>query len=222
MKTLVAFDLDDTLIPEVLFIKSGIHHIARCLHEHYEWISPQRVISCMECAVFTRQNHYSALESYLASESRFRKDIDMNGVVAEFRSHIPDPNIYHLSPSRHNLLKKLRNNDEVRLALITDGRSLTQRNKIVASSLYDYFDKKDILISEETGHDKNDPDNFLYLMREYSGIKKFHYVADNPAKDFRHPLKLGWDVHLSTPFPLMIHPQTRSFTVFQDTGESAG
>lgn len=200
---LVAFDLDDTLVPEVLFIKSGIHHIAEFLHNLYPILPKQRIIGTMETALMTRRNHYSALESLL-DEYRLRGDTDMKAVVKEFRSHLPDPAIYHPTPSMIDVLENLKR-EGVPMALITDGRSITQRNKIRAAGLEAYFDNSDILISEETGHDKFDPDNFLHIMKKYAGVNEFHYVADNPPKDFLHPSRLGWQTHLVHSFPLAVH-----------------
>ncbi len=200
---MVAFDLDDTLVPEVLFIKSGIHHIASYLHDRYPCLPISRIIGAMETALLTCQNHYSALESLL-DEYHLRKKVDMKEVVKEFRSHLPDPSIYHPAPSMIEVLEDLKRRG-IPTALITDGRSITQRNKIKAAGLEKFFDNSDILISEETGHDKFDPDNFLYVMKKYAGAKEFHYVGDNPPKDFLHPARLGWHTHLEHPFPLAVH-----------------
>ncbi|MDE7420319.1 MAG: HAD hydrolase-like protein [Muribaculaceae bacterium] len=199
----VAFDLDDTLIPEVLFLKSGIRHIASFLNKLYPELPSQRIIGCMDAALVTRSNHYSALES-LIKEYRLSDSVDMKKIVTKFRSHMPDPSIYHAAPFISGILNDLKQKD-IPLALITDGRSLTQRNKIQAAGLYSFFDNSDILISEETGHDKFDPDNFLFIMKKYAGAKEFHYVGDNPRKDFLHPSRLGWKTHLAHPFPLAIH-----------------
>lgn len=157
----------------------------------------------MDTAVITHRNHYSALESLL-EEFNLLDIIDMKEVVTEFRSHYPDPSIYHLAPSTASTLEELKKSG-VKTALITDGRSLTQRNKIYAAGLHTFFDNSDILISEETGHDKFDPDSFLLIMKKYAGADEFHYVGDNPPKDFLHPSRLGWHTHLVHAFPLAIH-----------------
>lgn len=198
----IAFDLDDTLVPEVLFLKSGIRYIANILHARCPELSIQRIIGRMDTALITRKNHYAALESLL---NEFHlTNIDMRDIVAEFRAHYPDPSIYHLSPSMVDVLEKIKAKG-VKTALITDGRSITQRNKIKAAGLYSFFDDSDIFISEETGHDKSDPDSFLHLMKKYAGAEEFHYVGDNPPKDFLHPSRLGWHTHLVHAFPLAIH-----------------
>ncbi|MDE6022400.1 MAG: HAD family hydrolase [Muribaculaceae bacterium] len=203
MTKVIGFDLDDTLVPEVLFVKSGIHYIASWLCQRYPVIKPIRVISCMESALLARINHYSALENLLV-EYGMQEDVDMKDVVNRFRCHKPDPLIYHLSPHFEALLSRLCSAG-CKLVLITDGRSVTQRNKIEAARLYRYFDNDDILISGETGFDKTHPDNFLYVMRKYAGAEEYHYIGDNPQKDFMHPPKLGWKVHRAHPFPLAVH-----------------
>ena len=203
MTKVIAFDLDDTLIPEVLFLKSGIYHTAAFMCDKYSELPNQRIVSAMELALLTHRNHYSALESLL-EEFGLRDSVDMKEIVSELRSHTPDPSIYHLSPSMENALTIIKQKD-IKTALITDGRSLTQRNKIKAAGLYSFFDNSDIYISEETGYDKYDPDNFLSVMKKFAGAKEFHYVGDNPAKDFLHPSKLGWITHQVNTFPLAVH-----------------
>lgn len=200
---IVAFDLDDTLVPEALFIKSGIRHVATFLHARYPKIPFERIVGSMDTALMTYRNHYSALESLL-DQYDLLKQVDMKKIVVEFRSHYPDPSIYHPSPSIIAMLQDLKSKG-ITTALITDGRSSTQRNKIKAAGLGKYFDDSDILISEETGHDKLDPDNFLHIMKKYAGADEFHYIGDNPPKDFLHPSKLGWHTHLVHPFPLAVH-----------------
>lgn len=204
MTKVVGFDLDDTLVAEALFLKSGAFHIAAWLHQRFKTISLNRVISCVMTAVRTHQNHYSALER-LIEEYGLSESIDMKELVAEFRNHNPDPTIYHPAPSMIQTLKELKNNPDIKLVLITDGRSLTQRNKINCARLDEYFEDNDIYISEETGHDKTYPDTFLHIMEKYAGAREFHYVGDNPAKDFLHPSKLGWQTHLIHRFPLIVH-----------------
>lgn len=200
----IAFDLDDTLVPEALFIKSGTRHIARMLHKKYPVLSISRIISCMDAALFARCNHYSALEAYMESMSIDPYPI-MAEIVAEFRGHIPDREIYHMPPSMVGILESLKKSSDIRLALVTDGRSITQRNKIDVAGLYCYFEKDDIFISGETGYDKNTPDSFLAIMRKYAGAEEYHYVGDNPDKDVKHPSRLGWYTHLVRPFPLAVH-----------------
>lgn len=202
----VGFDLDDTLVPEILFLKSGSHHISNWLNKRYGMIPVSRIENAMLTAIDNRQNHYSALER-LIEEFGLTGKIDMKKTVEEFRRHLPDPAIYHPAPSVLETLRMLKSDPDIRTVLVTDGRSVTQRHKILASGLDEFFDDSDIYISEEIGHDKTSPDMFLHIMEKYAGAREFHYVGDNPLKDFLHPSRLGWHTHQTHPFPLMIHPQ---------------
>lgn len=199
----VVFDLDDTLVAEALFIKSGNRHIARWLTHRHPNLDRLLIENAMDEAMMRRLNHYSALERII-DMAGLTHSIDMTEVVAEFRGHKPDPDIYHLPPSRRALLSSLKASGYP-IALITDGRSLTQRNKIAAAGLYEFLDDDDIFISGETRHDKLQPDSFLAVMGRYPDAVAFHYVADNPAKDFVQPQRLGWRTHLVSPFPLAVH-----------------
>lgn len=199
----VGFDLDDTLIPETLFIRSGIRHISGWLSKRYHGIDIMKVTGCMEIARMSHQNHYLALESYLRIIG-MDETVDMREVVDEFRNHMPYPGIYHLFPYMESVLSRLKAS-ETKLVMITDGRSSTQRHKIEAAGLERFFDNDDIFISGETGHNKYDPDIFLHVMRKYSGAEEYHYVGDNPEKDFIHPSRLGWKTHLTHGFPLAIY-----------------
>ena len=134
MTKVVGFDLDDTLVAEVLFLKSGSHHIAKWLHDRYSIIPTNRIQTCVETAAMTRQNHYSALER-LIREYGLSDRVDMKTIVAEFRSHMPDPEIYHPAPSLRNTLIELRSNPEIKTVIVTDGRSVTLTNNRLASGL---------------------------------------------------------------------------------------
>ena len=75
------------------------------------------------------------------------------------------------------------------MSLITDGRSITQRNKLRALGIESFF--KNIVISEEVNSEKPSEYNFRMVM--YNKIaENYIYIADNPKKDFITPNKLGW------------------------------
>ena len=71
-------------------------------------------------------------------------------------------------------------------ALITDGRSLTQRLKIQALGLTDLFD--DILISEAMQSEKPDDKRFVFLQNKYPAAKRFHlHRRQHQKKILSHP-----------------------------------
>src|SRR5690606_20317114 len=107
-----------------------------------------------------------------------------NQLLEIYRNHVPQ---IDLSEDTKEILLKIKETG-YKLGLITDGRSITQRNKLKALEIEELFDK--IIISEEFGSTKPDERNFkAFLMDE---IDEYFYVADNPKKDFIVPNKLGW------------------------------
>jgi putative hydrolase of the HAD superfamily len=78
---------------------------------------------------------------------------------------------------------------QIPMAVITDGRSITQRNKIRALKIEELF--SDLLISEEFGTAKPDERNYRYFENKYPN-RQFYYFGDNTSKDFIVPQKLGW------------------------------
>ena len=78
---------------------------------------------------------------------------------------------------------------EGRTGIITDGRKITQLNKIMALELDGYFDE--IVISEDYGFEK--PSKILFEVFMKDGLShSFCYIGDNIKKDFITPKKLGW------------------------------
>ena len=80
----------------------------------------------------------------------------------------------------------------VRIGLITDGRSVQQRNKIEALGMGRWIKNEDIVISEGFGSEKPALANYEFFMKRYPECQDFTYVGDNPRKDFIAPNVLGW------------------------------
>ena len=84
----------------------------------------------------------------------------------------------------------VKNNNELE-GLLTDGRSMQQRNKINALGLNVYFNN--IVVSEEFGSEKPCLDNYLHFMKDSTqNNSNYFYIGDNPEKDFYSANKLGW------------------------------
>lgn len=170
-KKYIVFDLDDTLYYELDFLKSAYKEIAQTISKNnFEPILEQML------------NLYADNEDvfgYLSLKYSFPKD----DLLKIYREHFPEVN---LRKEVREILDRLQN-DDVKMGLLTDGRSLTQRNKIKALGIEKYFNK--IIISEEFGSEKPDEKNYrIFLEPGY----EYYYVADNPKKDFITPNILGW------------------------------
>ena len=75
------------------------------------------------------------------------------------------------------------------IGIITDGRKITQRNKLEALGIVALIDK--VVISEEIGSEKPDERNYR-IMEEAFADCSYLFMADNLRKDFITPNQRGW------------------------------
>ncbi|MGJ1314802.1 HAD family hydrolase [Sphingobacterium multivorum] len=189
MKTkYIIFDLDDTLVYEVDFLKSAYLEIAdRLDHQHssalankmYDWYI--RGLNVFE----------KLKESY--------DHLTKEELLGIYRNHKP---AIKLIEGGKELLDFCKSKG-YKLGLITDGRSITQRNKITALGITEYFDK--IIISEEFGTTKPNRNNFEVF--KDSNVESYYYIADNVSKDFVTPNLLGWKTICLLDRGLNVHEQ---------------
>lgn len=207
----IYFDLDDTLFEEREFCRSAYTEIASFLSQTYDFVFSYIVPRMME-QLSRRDNPFDLLEAELKSRGLNREGL-IKELVEMYRNHVPEKlPLFSDTKRTLDVLKKRG----VRLGLITDGRSLTQRNKIKALGLPEYFAPEDILISEECAKelpadkeqkaDKTTDVMFRKAM-EMHPDDRLIYVADNTAKDFRQPNLLGWTTFCLRHMRPMIHPQ---------------
>lgn len=182
MKTLVAFDLDDTLYKEMDYVASGYRTVAKALadatgadaRELFALISANRPLG-----------FEAALEA-LAGTSGV-ENFTVDSMVEIYRAHKPDIALF---PGVAATLADLKERGAA-LALITDGSTRHQRAKINALGLDRFFAPDAILISEETGGDKR-TDVPWEIAEKRFGAQRNIYVGDNLSKDFRLPNRRGW------------------------------
>ncbi|MDH6305593.1 putative hydrolase of the HAD superfamily [Parabacteroides sp. PH5-13] len=174
----VIFDLDDTLYKEIEYVESAYQDIANWLesihniHDVYGYM-----ISCF----YNKENVFERVnKNYLLN-------IDIDQYLEKYRNHYPN---LVLEANTITMLNELLKNN-CYLGIITDGRELTQRNKINALALHNYILEKECVISESFGYSKPSLENYLYFS-EKLGNKQYYYVGDNTSKDFIAPNYLGW------------------------------
>ena len=171
----VVFDLDDTLYSEEDFL-----------------LSAYRLI-CERIAERTGEDHYGALVGYrdagLVALDELLARHEVPYTIAEllelYRYHAPS---IELRPGVAELLERIRAWG-LGLALITDGRSRTQRAKLEALGVAEAFDY--VSVSEEIGATKPSPLAFERTMAALPAAR-YAYVGDNYGKDFVAPNTLGW------------------------------
>lgn len=185
----ICFDLDDTLCKEIDYLRSAYREIAEYAAEHCRGYSdPVSVLAhkaydVMLAAYQEGQNAFDVLNSFLGL------DLPIADYLYIYRNHKPKIALCEDVVRTLDALKA----EGVRIGLITDGRSVQQRNKIMALGLDRWIDDADIVVSEEIGSEKPALANYEYFMKRYPGCSDFTYVGDNPDKDFIAPNTLGWE-----------------------------
>lgn len=189
MKTkYIIFDLDDTLAYEIDYLKSAYKEIA----ENVDKVNSENL-------------RLEMLEAYHKGLNVFEILIQKypNSTIEEllkiYRTHFPDVQFIE---GANDLLDDIKRKG-YKIGLITDGRSITQRNKLKALGIEGIFDS--IIISEEFGSTKPDERNYKAFIVD--DIAEYFYIADNPKKDFLTPNKLGWTSICLLDKGNNIHPQ---------------
>ena len=177
----VVFDLDDTLYKEIDYLRSAYRYIAGQLAAGE--VEREEIFGSLYGAYKEGRDAFAVLlGNYRNAE--FTKDTLLNW----YRSHKPQ---ISLTDGCSEFLARLSANG-CRLGIITDGRAVTQTNKIAALGLYEYIADEDIVISERFGSEKPSSANYLHFMNKYGADARYYYIADNTAKDFIAPNRLGW------------------------------
>lgn len=193
---LIAFDLDDTLYKERQFVASGCEAVARLAASTGKLTLAEARAILADAAI--------TAEGFDRLAEATKGDLSLSDMLNEYRFHTP---VLTLPEETADLLACLKQNEHT-LVLITDGRSATQRGKIKALGLERYFSPENIIISGETGADKNYPLPFLLAAERNPGETERVYVGDNPAKDFRHPNLMGWrTIQLNDTANINVHAQ---------------
>ena len=184
----ICFDLDDTLCKEIDYLKSAYREIAEYAAEHCRGGSDpvsllaHKAYDVMIAAYQEGQNAFDVLNSFLGL------DLPIADYLYIYRNHKPKIALCEDVVRTLDALKA----EGVRIGLITDGRSVQQRNKIEALGLGRWIENADIVVSEEFGSEKPALANYEYFMKRYPECHDFTYVGDNPRKDFIAPNSLGW------------------------------
>ena len=198
---LIAFDLDDTLYKEIDFVRSAFYYISRYLNSKYP-VEQKYAYNVLYSAFENKENPFDKLFSILENANITISE-NITGLVDIYRNHPP---AIELDIETYEILSRLKSCGYI-LALVTDGRSITQRNKITALGLDRFFENHNIIISDEFGSEKTNISNFKYFNDRYPFTKKMFYIGDNPKKDFFNPAKLGWKTICLKDNGTNIHPQ---------------
>ncbi|MCL5127869.1 HAD family hydrolase [Algibacter sp. L4_22] len=174
------FDLDDTLYKEIDFLKSAYKEISRYISESTSF-AEQIIFDKMISSYYNGDNPFQTIIDFVKSE-----DIKISALLSIYRNHEPD---IILKKSHQDILAFLKET-VYKIGLITDGRSIQQRNKLKSLGLTKFFDE--VIISEEFGSEKPNVKNFNFYLDKYGKNYKYIYIGDNTKKDFIAPNALNW------------------------------
>lgn len=172
--SVVCFDLDDTLYYEIDFLKSAYFDIARTIDPKNHELLYSQMLSYYR----QRRNVFKILED--------KFEVDVDDLLNQYRNHKPKE--LKLRPGALKIFKDIKDR-KATIAIITDGREITQKNKIAALGIGSLLDT--IIISENIGTEKPHINNYQIIMDTYPN-RSYWYVGDNIKKDFVTPMKLGW------------------------------
>ena len=176
--THIVFDLDDTLYKEIDFVKSAYIYVCKYIRSRFGIDFFSQIQECIDDGI----NFYD----YIISKLHHKHNFSIEKYLELYRFHYPK---LSLSADTSEFLNNISDR-KIGFSIITDGRSISQNNKIKALGLSHLA--QNIIISEETGYKKPHVNNFKIIEKVYPD-KKFLYIADNTSKDFLAPNTLKWD-----------------------------
>lgn len=179
----IIFDLDDTLYNEKEFVKSGFKAAAKYISSNFG-LDSKKVFNHLSDQ-FDRGLRGNNFDDLL--EKWNLPNTEVENLVNIYRKHKPE---IHLYPDAEVALIEIKGH--FLLGLITEGWLETQKNKIAALNLTEYFDE--IIITGTLGIDNRKlSEKPFQMMLDKLGVKATEavYIGDNPLKDFIAPKKLG-------------------------------
>ena len=187
VKALV-FDLDDTLYPELAYVRSAFRAVAAWLEEAAAL--PADPARRWLASAFAQGDRGRVFDRLLAAFPQVAARVSVPDLVRVYRAHTPAIALY---PRMAELLDEARARS-MPVAVISDGHLEAQRRKARALGLARWADP--VLFTDAWGAQawKPDPRVFAWLQEALGRDPgRMVYVGDNPAKDFQAPRQLGWD-----------------------------
>ena len=182
----VVFDLDDTLISEDEYIKSGYRAVAQHLFERYKNSydglknsSPREIEKQLYRIYENKSNR--VFNEFLDNYQIAYEKQDILELVSVYRNHTPEISFY---PDVKNCMRTLKERG-ISIGVISDGYLETQTRKAEVLGLQEMAEK--IIFTESLGREYWKPHKYSFqLMKNYFKItyEEMMYIGDNPQKDF--------------------------------------
>lgn len=181
----IVFDLDDTLYPEITFVRSGLGAVASVIESSGQ-ATKEAALQVLEEAL-ERGGRGRVFDT--AIEELRLKNLSVRSLVSVYRSHRPQISLDRASIPTLRLANDLSRGD---VYLVTDGNRLVQRRKVAALELESHFRK--IYYTRDYGLAAEKPSCEVFeRIQKLSGksISNFTIVGDDPTKDFECVLSHG-------------------------------
>jgi putative hydrolase of the HAD superfamily len=179
----IIFDLDDTLYPELSFVESGFHAVAR--HAEKRWN-----VFADSCFRQLCDLHHSGVRGHTFDKWLLMREMPVEHspeLVDVYRSHVPRIDLF---PEMRELLLELSTNHKI--GLISDGLLDVQKHKFAALNVKTLFSS--VVFSDRWGREYWKPNArpYLYALQGLDvAADNAVYVGDNPEKDFVTARELG-------------------------------
>lgn len=183
MKKVLVFDLDDTLYPEIEFVKSGFKAVADFLNKNFG-ISGSEAFVLMNAEL---KNGRGAIFDKVLKNFGIESKRLVNQSVSVYRKHSPD---IALSPDAIRCLNRFKAYPKY---LVTDGNKIVQGNKVKVLGLNKIMNH--CFITHRYGVHNSKPSPYCFLKicaRESVAPSNVLYIGDNPNKDFVGIKPLGF------------------------------
>ena len=181
----VIFDLDNTLYPEIEYVKSGFRYVSSYLNSKYD-LDEEEIFSQL-MSIFEKNGRGKIFDILLKRLGLFSEE-NIHLLVYLYRSHNPEIKLYN---GVLYVFSKLRESN-YQIGMITDGRASVQKNKVKALDLEQYVDI--IIYTDKLGAEYWKPSITPYkiaLELLNSLPEESFYVGDDPYKDFLGPRNIG-------------------------------
>jgi putative hydrolase of the HAD superfamily len=185
-RSILVFDLDDTLYLERDFVASGFREVADVLGQRIGTEAYQ--VFRFMWGLFENGSRGHIFNQALCEFKQEDNDELVAELVNIYRFHQPKIN---LCPDVRNFLYDIKNG--FALGLITDGWPRTQWQKIEALDIARFFER--IVVTDEWSIDYRKPHPRAFAeMEAYFNVSGASciYFGDNPLKDFATPKERGW------------------------------
>jgi len=179
---ILIFDLDDTLYPEIEYVRSGFLAVANELNYLFKWPVTESFNFMLK--TLDEKGRGKVFNELLHYHGKFSKK-NVKHCINKYRHH--KPNIF-LSEDVKSVIKYFPGNKYV----VTDGHKITQGNKVEALGISSFF--KHVYITHRYGINNSKPSVHCFDLikkREKCEWSELCYIGDNPNKDFVNLKPLG-------------------------------